>query len=296
MRSAKNFCTFPADNWEPSTGVDCSGSWESSGWMLAVRWSSSSMWSRRRRMSDACGWETRSGLEDRERWRRGDILQVLCPWGEGDLEDDRVGRRWGALVRDGGDDWRPRDDRRDRRWRVGERRRGDRDGRPASLLVMLAPKGQREGAGLFLDLRWGEGEGEEPRWRGSGERDLQGRRVRGERWRPSDELVSRETSRLSHPERLAGGDRRLVGEEESGDTWGRLTLARLLSVEDLSLDLLRRRTLLPARFDPALRWARDPSRSSEGLSCRSESGPMFAGGTAGPTVCWGGASPTNCCQ
>ena len=176
-----------------------------------------------------------------------------------------------------------------------ERRRGDRDGRPASLLDMLAPKG-REGAGLFLDLRWGEGEGEEPRRWGSGERDLQGRRVRGERWRTSDELVSWETSRLSHRERLAGGDRRLVGEKESGDTWGRLTLARFLSVEDLSLDLLRRRMLLPARFDPALRWARDASRSSEGLSCCSESGPMFAEGTAGPTVCWGGASPTNCCQ
>ena len=183
----------------------------------------------------------------------------------------------------------------DRRWGVGERRRGDRDGRPASLLVMLAPKGQQEGAGLFLDLRWGEGEGEEPRRRGSRERDLQGWRVRGERWRPSDELVSRETSRLSHRDRLAGGDRRLVG-EESGDTWGRLTLAWFLSVDDLSLDLLRRRMLLPARFDPALRWARDASRSSEGLSCRSESGPMIAGGTAGPTVCWGGVSPTNCCQ
>ena len=43
---------------------------------------------------------------------------------------------------------------------------------------------------------------------------------------------------MSHRERLAGGDRRLVGEEESGDTRGRLTLARFLSVEDLSLDLL----------------------------------------------------------
>ena len=256
MRSAKSFCTFSADNWEPFTGGDCSGSGESRGWVLAVRWSSSSAWSRRRCMSDACGRETRSGLEDRERWRCGNILQVLCPWGEGDLEDDRVGQRWGTLVRDGGDDWRPRDDRRDRRWREGERRRGDRDGRPASLLVMLAPEGQREGA--------------------------------------SDELVSRETSRLSHRERLAGGDRRLVGGEESGDTWGRLTPARFLSVEDLSLDLLWWRTLLPARYDPALPWARDASRSS--LSCRSESKPMFAEGTAGPTVCWGGASPTNCCQ
>ena len=72
--------------------------------------------------------------------------------------------------------------------------------------------------------------------------------------------------------------------------------SRFLSVDDLSLDLLRRRMLLPARFDLALRWACDASRSSEGLSCRSKSGPMFAGGTAGPTVCWGGASPTNCCQ
>ena len=264
--------------------------------MEVVRWSSSSTRKRWRRMSDACGLETSSWLEDRERWRRGDILQVLCPWGEGDPEDDRDGRRLGALVRDWGDDWWPRDDRRDHQWGVGDRWWSNRDGRPASLLVMLAPKGPREGAGLSLNLRWGEGEGEEPRRRGSGERDLQGRRGRGDRWRPSDELVSRETLRLSHRERLAGGDRRLVREEESGDIWCRLTRARCLSVEDLSLDRLRRRTLLPAHFDPALRWARDASRSSDGLSCRSESEPMFTGGTAGPTVCWGGASPTNCVQ
>ena len=54
-------------------------------------------------MSAACGLETRSWLDDRGRWLRGDNLQVL----QGDLEDDRDGRRLGALVRDGGDDWRP---------------------------------------------------------------------------------------------------------------------------------------------------------------------------------------------
>ena len=96
---------------------------------------------------------------------------------------------------------------------------------------------QREGAGLFLYLRWGEGEGEEPRRRGSGERDRQGRGGRVECCRPSDELLSLEISRWSHRERLAGGDRRRVGDEESGDAGGRLTLARCRSEEDLSLDL-----------------------------------------------------------
>ena len=134
------------------------------------------------------------------------VLKIKKSW----ILNPRDGRWLRALVRDGGDDWRPRDDRRDRRWGVGDRQWGDRDGRPASLLVMLAPKGQREGAGQSLDLRWGEGEGEEPRRRGSGERDLQGRWVRGERWRPSEELVSRETLGLSHRVHLVGGDRRLV--------------------------------------------------------------------------------------
>ena len=161
---------------------------------------------------------------------------------------------------------------------------------------MLAPEGQREGAGLLLYLRWGEGEGEESRRRGRGERDCQGRRGRVERCRPSDDLLSLEISRWSHRERLAGGDMRRVGDEESGDAGGRLTLARCRSVEDLSRDPLCRRALLPARFEPVLCWARDASRSSEGLSCRSGLGPMFSRVTEGPTVGWGGASPTNCFQ
>ena len=44
-------------------------------------------------MSAVCGLETCSWLDDRERWRRGDKLQVLRPWGEGDLEDDSDGRQ-----------------------------------------------------------------------------------------------------------------------------------------------------------------------------------------------------------
>ena len=132
-----------------------------------------------------------------------------------------------------------------------------------------------------------------PRRRGTGERDLWRRWVLGDRALPSDELDPRGTWQLPNRECLAGGDRRLVGEEESEDIWRCLTRARCQSAEDLSLDRLFWRTPLSARFDPALRWARDASRSSEGLSCRSESGPMFADGTAGPTVGWGGASPTN---
>ena len=96
----------------------------------------------------------RSRLEDRERWRREDMLQDLRPQGEGDLEDDREEWRLGALVRDGGEVWRPQDDRRDRRWDAGECRRGDKDGCPASLLVLPASRGQREGAELSRDLRW----------------------------------------------------------------------------------------------------------------------------------------------
>ena len=92
-----------------------------------------------------------------------------------------------------------------------------------------------------------------------------------------------------------GGRRQVSGwEEESGDTQRCLTRSRCLSVEDLSLEQLLWRMPLSARFDPALRWACNISRLSEGLSCRSESGPMFADGTAGPMVGWGGPSPTNC--
>ena len=97
-------------------------------------------------------------------------------------------------------------------------------------------------------------------------------------------------------ERLAGGHRRLVGEEESVDTRRCLTRSRCLSVADRSPERLLWRTPLSALFDPALRWARNASRSSEGLSCRSASGPMFTTGTEGPTVGWGGASPRNCVQ
>ena len=145
---------------------------------------------------------------------------------------------------------------------MSDRGCGDGEGRPASLLVMPAPEDQREGAGLLLYLRWGEGEWDELRRRGPGERDCQGRRGCVERCRPSDELLSSETSRLSHRERLAGGDIRRVGEEESGDVGGCLTLARVWSEEDFSRDPLWRRVLLPARFEPVLCWARDASRSS----------------------------------
>ena len=35
MRSAKSFCTFSADKREASTEVDCPGSGELRGWVLA---------------------------------------------------------------------------------------------------------------------------------------------------------------------------------------------------------------------------------------------------------------------
>ena len=138
--------------------------------------------------------------------------------------------------------------------------------------------------------------GDGPQRHGTGERDLRKRRVRGDRALPADVLDPRGTWRLPNRECLAGGDRRLVGEEESEDIWRCLTLARCQSVEDLSLDRLLWPTTPSARFDPALCWARDASRSSEGLSCRSGMGPMFSDGTAGPTVGWGGESPTNWSQ
>ena len=296
MRSSKSFCTFSTDNRESSTEVDCPGAGELRGWVLAGCWSSLSARSRNRRMSESYGWESRSRLADREPWRLGEILSVLCLLGEGDRDDEEDLRWWGSCERDGGDDWRPREGRRDRRWWEGDRRCGDGEGPPASLLVMPAPEDQREGAGLLLYLRWGEGEWDELQRRGPGERDCQGRRGRVECCRPSNELLSSETSRRSHRERLAGGDIRRIGEEESGDDGGRLTLAREWSAEDFSRDPLWRRELLPARFEPVLCWARDASQSSEGLSCRSASGPMFSWETAGPTVDWGGALPTNCFQ
>ena len=79
--------------------------------------------------------------------------------------------------------------------------------------------------------------GDGPRRLGTGERDLR-KRVCGDHALPSDELDPRGTWRLPNRECLAGGDRRLVGEEESGDIWRCLTLARCQSVEDLSLDRL----------------------------------------------------------
>ena len=162
------------------------------------------------------------------------------------------------------------------------------------VLVLPASKGQWEGAGLSRDLRWwDEDEGEGPRRRGKGEYDLP---------RKASPRKSLTTFRGAGPtgsvvtaQPWAFG-RRLVGEEESGDTRRCLTRSRCLSAEDLSLERLLWLTPLSTRFDPALRWARNASRSSEGLSCRSASGPMFAAGTEGPTVGWGGASPTNCSQ
>ena len=213
----------------------------------------------------------------RPRWWRGPPM-MRAPW---------AGRRW-WLTAPGRSTGPPMMRRWPPLWQLG--------GTPASLLVMPALVDQREGAGLLLYLRWGEGEWDELRRRGPGEGDCQGRRGRVERCQPSDELLSSETSRRSHRERLAGGDIRRVGEEESGDDGGRLTLARVWSAEDLSWDPLWRRVLLPARFEPVLCWARDASRSSEGLSCCSASGPMFSWETEGPTVDWGGASPTNCFQ
>ena len=109
---------------------------------------------RRRRWSASCGLEKWSRLAEREHGLCEDELQVLCPWGEGDLEDDSEQWWLGALLRNREDDWRPRDDRRDCRWDAGDRRCGDKDGCPATLLVMPASKRPTRGAGLSLDQRW----------------------------------------------------------------------------------------------------------------------------------------------
>ena len=247
-------------------------------------------------MSESYGWVLRSRQGDWEAWRCGEMLSVLRLLGEGDRDEEEDMRWWEPRERGGGDEWQSRDEWRDRRWWGDDRRGGDGEGHPASLLVMPAPEDRREGAGLLLYLRWGEGECDESRRRRPGERDDQGRRGRVDRCRPSDEQLSLDISRRSRRERLAGGDLCRVGEGESGDVGGRRTLARYRSTDDLSRDPLCRRESLPARFKPDLCWARDASRSSEGLSCRSASGPIFSWETAGPTVDWGGASPMSCCQ
>ena len=121
------------------------------------------------------------------------------------------------------------------------------------------------------------------------------RRARGDRSWPSEELDPWEAWWPPNRERLAEGDRRLIG-EESGDTRRCLTWSWCLSVEDRSQERLLWWTPLSAHFDPALHWARNASRSSEGLSSCSASGPMFTTGTEGPRVGWGRASPRNCVQ
>ena len=136
QKVCEQFYIFSADNWESSTLVDCSGIGESRGC-----WSPSSIRRRRSCWSAACGWEIWSWLDDWERWRREDILQDLRPRGEGDLEDDREDWRLGALVHNGEDDGRPQDDRCDYCWDAGDRRRGDKDGCPASFLVLPASRG-----------------------------------------------------------------------------------------------------------------------------------------------------------
>ena len=101
---------------------------------------------RRRRWSASCGLEIWSRLADREHGLYEDELQVLCPWGEGDLEADSEQWRLGALLRNGGDNWRLRGDRRDCRWDAGDRWRGNKDGCPASNLVMPASKRPTRGS------------------------------------------------------------------------------------------------------------------------------------------------------
>ena len=223
------------------------------------------------------------------------MLSVLGLLGEGDREDEEeIWWWWRPRERDGWGEEQSRDGWRDWRWWEEDRRGGDGEGRPAGLLVMPAPKDRREGAGLLRYLRGGDGEGEESRRQWPWEREVQGRWGRWERCRPSDELLSLDLAR-SRRERLAVVDRWRLG-EESGDVWERRSRRRARSPEDLSRELLWWRESLPARFVPDLCWARDASRSPEGLSCRSALEPMFPWGTAGPTVDWGGASPCNCCQ
>ena len=295
IRSAKSFCTLSADRIEASTDVDCPGSGEIRGCVLAGYWSSSlSARSRRRRMSESYGWALRTRLGDREAWCCGEMLSVLRLLGEGYRGEEEDMWWWEPREWGGGDEWQSHNEWRDRR---DDRRGGDGEGRPASLLVMPAPEDLREGAGLLLYVRWGKWECDESRQRRRpGERDDQGRRGRVDRCRPLDEQLSLDISRQSRRERLAGGDLCRIGEGESGDVGGHQTLARYRSTDDLSRDPLCRWESLPARFEPDLCWARDASRSSEGLSCRSASGPMFSWETAGPTVDWGGASPMSFCQ
>ena len=171
--------------------------------------------SRRRRMSESYGWVLlRSRLGDREAWRCGEMLSVLLLLGEGDRDEEEDMGWWEPRERGSGDEWQSRDEWRDRR---DDRRGGDGEGLPASLLVMPAPEDRREGAGLLLYLRWGEGECDESRRRRRpGERDDQGWRGRVDRCRPSDEQLSLDISRRSRRERLAGGDLCRVGEGESG--------------------------------------------------------------------------------
>ena len=130
-----------------------------------------------------------------------------------------------------------------------------------------------------------------PAWRWRRRRGITSPMTLGTRGK---ELLSLDLAR-SRRERLAVVDRWRLG-EESGDVWERRSRRRARSPEDLSRELLWWRESLPARFVPDLCWARDASRSPEGLSCRSASEPMFPWGTAEPTVDWGGASPCNCCQ
>ena len=75
-------------------------------WLVGYRelrgcWSPSSSRICRRRWSASCGLEMRSRLADREHGLCEDELQVLCPWGEGDLEDDSEKWRLGALLWNG---------------------------------------------------------------------------------------------------------------------------------------------------------------------------------------------------
>ena len=64
------------------------------------------------------------------------MLSVLGLLGEGDRDEEEDMRWWEPRERGGGDEWQSRDEWRDRR---DDRRGGDGEGRPASLLVMPAP-------------------------------------------------------------------------------------------------------------------------------------------------------------
>ena len=122
------------------------------------------------------------------------------------------------------------------------------EGRPAGLLVVPVPKDRREGAGLLQYLRGGDGEGDESRRQSPWEREVQGRGERWEHGRPSDEQLSLDPARARR-ERRAAVDLRRLG-EESWDVRERRSLRRARSPDDLSRELLRRREMLPARFEP----------------------------------------------